>query len=138
LADLADLIGDELQRMRLSTFLSYGGFFMARIVGGEDLHVHTPREGIIKNPGRLLYLVHGTAHQRVGFHQNRELAELAQQTGANATFWVVEGAGHVKSVFHSPGEYEQRMSDFSARRLAGRCLGQLPPEIVYLRRRIGT
>ena len=110
--DLGELIDDELQSMRLPTFLSYGGFFMARIVGGEDLRVHTPREGIIKDAGRPLYLVHGTADQKVDYHHNRELAALAQQTGANATFWVVDGAGHVESVFHSPAEYEQRMSAF--------------------------
>jgi dipeptidyl aminopeptidase/acylaminoacyl peptidase len=110
--DLSELIDDELQRMRLPTFLSYGGYFMARIVGGEDLRAHSPREGIVKDAGRPLYLVHGTADQRVDFHQNRELAALAQQSGANAIFWVVDGAGHVESVFHSPTEYEQRVSSF--------------------------
>ena len=84
-------------------------------MGGEDLRVHTPREGLIKDVGRPLYLVHGTADQKVGFHHNRELAALAQQSGANATFWVVEGAGHVESVFHSPAEYEQRISAFFPR-----------------------
>jgi fermentation-respiration switch protein FrsA (DUF1100 family) len=116
--DLSELIDDELQSMRLPTFLSYGGYFMARIVGGEDLRVHSPREGIIKDAGRALLLVHGTADQKVGFHQNRELAALAQPSGANATFWVVEGAGHVELVFHSPGEYEQRMSAFFRAALA--------------------
>jgi dipeptidyl aminopeptidase/acylaminoacyl peptidase len=111
-ADLGELIDDELQRMHFPTFLSYSGFFIARVVGGEDLRAHTPREGIINDAGRPLYLVHGTADQRVDFHHNRELAALAQQTGANATFWTVDGAGHVESVFHSPAEYERRVSGF--------------------------
>ena len=110
--DVNELIDDNLSQMNLPTFLSYGGLLMARAVGGEDLTVHTPRVGILKDAGRPLYLVHGTADQKVFFHQNQELAALAQQTHANATFWVVDGAGHVESVFHSTADYEQRLTTF--------------------------
>jgi dipeptidyl aminopeptidase/acylaminoacyl peptidase len=110
--DVDELIGDNLAEMGYPTFLSYGGILMARLVAHEDLNAHSPREGIVKDAGRPLYLVHGTADQKVGFHENRELAALAQQTHANATFWVVDGAGHVESVFHSTADYEQRMTAF--------------------------
>jgi pimeloyl-ACP methyl ester carboxylesterase len=40
-ADLGELIDDELQRMHFPTLLSYSGFFIARVVGGEDLRAHS-------------------------------------------------------------------------------------------------
>ena len=53
-----ELIDDNLTEMHFPTFLSYGGILMARLVAHDDLHAHSPREGIIKDAGRPLYLVH--------------------------------------------------------------------------------
>jgi dipeptidyl aminopeptidase/acylaminoacyl peptidase len=110
--DARELAEDELAHQHWPIFISFGGVLMGRLVGGVDLVGRTPSQAITRDAGRPIYLVHGTDDQHVDIHQNRELAALAQRTGANVTVWVVEGAGHIESEFKQPEEYERRMVGF--------------------------
>lgn len=111
-ADAKELTEDELSGQGWPAFLSFGGLLAARATGGVDLMAHTPREGIVRDAGRPLYLVHGTTDARVPVRQHYELEALAKQSGANVTNWVVEGAGHVESEFRAHADYEQRLTTF--------------------------
>lgn len=111
-SDLPQIIAEELARNNYPTLLAPGGIFMARLVAGDNLTAFSPQDAIRNANGRPLYLVHGTADERVGVHHTQRLAELAAQTGANATVWMPEGVKHVEAEFVFPEEYEQRLVTF--------------------------
>jgi len=73
-----------------------------------------PLEGIRADSGRPLFFVQGTADKKVDPHHHRELMALAEQTRANASEWIVDGAGHVESAVTAPAEYERRLTSFFA------------------------
>lgn len=111
-ASLPEIMNAELTRNNYPTLLTAPAVIMARVTTGEDLLAHAPTEAIYNDNGRPLYIVHGTGDTRISVNQTRELATLAQQTGANLTTWIPEGVGHVGSVFVFPLEYQQRLVEF--------------------------
>jgi len=111
-ADLPQIMNAELLRNNYPTILTPGAILMARMISGDDLLAHSPKEAIYTDNGRPLYIVHGTGDTRISVNQTRELASLAQQTGANVTTWIPEGVGHVDTVFVYPDEYEKRLVGF--------------------------
>lgn len=110
--DVTDLLADELGRRNLPRVLAPGAILVGRLVTGDNLLLHSPQEGILLDKSRPIYLVQGTADQRVDVHHHYEYVALARQTGANVTDWVVEGAGHIESMFVAPADYEQRLVGF--------------------------
>ena len=118
-SDLPQIIDEELARNHYPLFLAPGGIFMARIIAGDNLIAFSPRDAIMNDAGRPIYIVHGTGDTRIGVHHTRQLAELAQQTGANVEVWIPDDIGHVEAVFALPDEYEQRLVAFFRESLEG-------------------
>ena len=112
-ADLRQVINERMALQGYPTFLAPGGLLMARLVDGEDLLAHNPREAITRDAGRPIFIVHGTADQSINIHHAYDLAALASQTGANVTTWFPEGEGHVPAaLLEMTPEYEQRLATF--------------------------
>ncbi|HET9905120.1 MAG TPA: alpha/beta fold hydrolase [Anaerolineales bacterium] len=118
-SDLPQIIDEELARNHYPLFLAPGGIFMARIIAGDNLISFSPRDAILHDAGRPIYIVHGTGDTRIGVHHTRQLAELAQQTDANVEVWIPDDIGHVEAVFALPDEYEQRLVAFFRESLDG-------------------
>ena len=110
--DVTELLTDELGRNHLPPLLAPGAILAGRFITGDDLLSHNPQEGIRQDNGRPIYMVHGMLDNRIDIRHHYEYEALVQQTGANATSWVVDGAGHVESEFVAPADYEQRLVDF--------------------------
>ena len=112
-ADLRQVIDERVAAHNLPTFLTPGGLLMARLVGGDDLLAHSPKDAITRDAGRPIFIVHGTADQSINIHHSYDLVALAGQTGANVSTWFPEGTGHVPdALLNLTSEYEQRMVAF--------------------------
>jgi dipeptidyl aminopeptidase/acylaminoacyl peptidase len=109
---IEELLGDNLVLKGYPRWLAPGALWMGRLAWGENLYAHAPGEALLKDAGRPLYIVHGTADQRIAPHHAQEYADLARASGANATLWLVDGAGHQQSSFLVPDEYERRLTAF--------------------------
>jgi dipeptidyl aminopeptidase/acylaminoacyl peptidase len=107
-----ELLRDNLAPRGLPGWLAPGAIRMGRLAWGDDLYAHRPSEAFLQDRARPLYVVHGTADQRIALYHDEEYRALAQATGANATFWLVAGAGHQQSSFLVPDEYERRLVAF--------------------------
>ena len=118
-SDLPQVIDEELTRNNYPLFLVPGGIFMAKVIAGDNLTAFSPKDAIINDAGRPIYIVHGTNDTRINVHHTRQLAELASQVGANVTVWMPEGIGHVEALFSVPNEYEQRLVTFFNESLQG-------------------
>ncbi len=111
-ADLKETIDEELARNHYPTILADGSILMARLLTGENLLAHSPKEAIVNDAGRPIFIVHGTGDQRINVHHTQQLTQLAKETGANVTVWMPAGVAHVAAEFDMPAEYEQRLVEF--------------------------
>jgi len=112
-ADLQQVIDERVGNMGIPTFLVPGGLLMARLVDGVDLLGHSPKEAIVHDAGRPIFIVHGTADLSINIHHSYDLAALAAQTGANVSTWYPAGRGHVPdALLGQTAEYEQRLVAF--------------------------
>lgn len=118
-ADLQQIISEELTRTGFPSFLAPAGILSARIFGGVNLLEHSPKNAVIKDVGRPIYIIHGTADKRINIHHSRDLQALASKEGANLAIWYVEGADHVQSMFKDPAGYEQHLVTFFKNALGG-------------------
>jgi dipeptidyl aminopeptidase/acylaminoacyl peptidase len=115
-----DVLRELREQIRLKGwpgFLARGSFRLGRLLFGDDLLSRNPREAFAAHAGRPMAIVHSTADRRVPVAHHKAYADLAEKTGARASFWLVEGAGHVQSEFMHPEEYERRLVDFFGRSL---------------------
>jgi dipeptidyl aminopeptidase/acylaminoacyl peptidase len=115
-----DLLRELREQIRLKGwpgFLARGSLRLGRLLFGDDLLSRNPREAFEAHAGRPMTIVHSTADRRVSVAHHRAYADLAERTGARASFWLVEAAGHVQSEFMCPEEYERRLVDFFGRSL---------------------
>lgn len=110
--DLRQIIGEELDRYNLPHFLMPGGLWMARLISGDDLLAHNPSDAVRLAGDRPIYIVHGTADQRINVEHSRQLGALAEETGANVTVWIVEGVDHVMAAATNSAEYQERLVAF--------------------------
>ncbi len=117
-SDLPQIIDEELERNDYPTILAPGALVVARIVAGDNLVAFSPQDAITNDAGRPIFIVHGTADERINVRHTRQLEALAGQTGANVTVWMPEGVGHVLAEFALPEEYEQRLVEFFSEALA--------------------
>jgi dipeptidyl aminopeptidase/acylaminoacyl peptidase len=112
-ADLYQEINERVAILNTPTFLVPGGLLMARLIDGEDLLAHSPKEAILRDAGRPIFIVHGTADQWISIHHSYDLVALAGQTGANVSTWFPEGRRHVPdALLNLTAEYEQRVTAF--------------------------
>jgi hypothetical protein len=106
------LLRDNLALRGFPGSLAPGAIRMGGIVWGDDLYAHHPSEAFWQDAGRPLYLVHGTADKRIAPYHAQAYEALAEASGANVTHWLVPGAGHQRSSFFVPDEYERRLATF--------------------------
>lgn len=111
-SNLPQIISEELARSNYPTWLMPGGLIMARLVSGDDLVAHSPEDAIRRNNGRPLFIVHGTADQRISVRHTQQLQALAAQTNANLTTWMPEGIDHVNAAYDLTAEYQARLLAF--------------------------
>ncbi len=116
-SDLRQVMIEELERNQYPAFLADGGFFMAKVIAGDDLLAHSPQEAILNDAGRPIFIVHGTGDQRINVHHTQQLAALAKEQGANLTIWMPAGIRHVAAEFDLTQEYERQLVAFFSKAL---------------------
>jgi dipeptidyl aminopeptidase/acylaminoacyl peptidase len=115
--DIQRELREQLRLKGWPGFLARGSLWLGRLLFGDDLLSRNPREAFENHAGRPMAFVHSTADKRIPVAHHEAYAELAKRTGARASFWLVEGAGHVQSEFMFPEEYERRLTEFFIRSL---------------------
>ncbi len=118
-ADLQQIISEEMARTGLPTFFGPAGILSARIFAGVNLLEHSPKDAVIKDAGRPMFLIHDTGDPRINVHHSRDLQTLAQKTGANLEAWYVGFGAHAQTVFYDPAGYETHLVSFFKDALAG-------------------
>lgn len=111
-SNLPQIIDEELIREGYPTFLRPGGLLMAKLIAGDDLVAYNPSDALTNAGSRPVYIIHGTADTRVGFHHTEQLREQGLALGVNLTVWVVEGIDHNHAAGAFPEEYETRLVSF--------------------------
>lgn len=110
--NLPQIIREELVRENYPQFLFRSGVWAAWLISGDRLLAFNPSEALTSANGRPIYIVHGTADDRIGVHHTRQLQAKAAQVGAPAEFWIVDGAEHVQALGYDPAGYERRLVNF--------------------------
>lgn len=109
--NLPQIIREELDREGYPQFLYTSGLIAARL-RGDNINFNNPYDALEKAGDRPLFITHGTADGRIGVHHSRQLEERAKLTGADVTFWIIDGFDHVKAVGQIPAEYEAQLIRF--------------------------
>jgi len=113
-ADLEKTVAYELkQEYGLPAFLAGSAVMMGQAIDGVDISLYSPLEAFgSARTGRPVYLVHGTADERISVDFAYDLTAAVQATDPSFTPWLVEGAKHTESLFLYPTEYETRLVTF--------------------------
>jgi uncharacterized protein len=111
-ADLRQIIREELERNNYPRFLTPSGLIMARLISGDNLVAHDPANAIRSAGERPIFILHGTADQRIGVHHSEQLAQIAAESGANATVWIIDGVEHVRAAVTHTAAYEANLIAF--------------------------
>lgn len=111
-SNLPQIIREELARNNYPQFLYSSGIVMAQVVAGDNVLAFDPEDALRHANGRPLFIIHGTADKRINVHHTERLAEVAQETGANATFWIIEGVDHVQAAADETAAYEEKLITF--------------------------
>ncbi len=109
--NLPQIIREELVREGYPQFLYSAGLIAARL-RGDDVLFSNPYDAIDNANGRPIFITHGTEDGRIGVHHTQQLAERAENNGANATIWIIDGLDHVRAAGQRIEEYEQRLVTF--------------------------
>ncbi len=110
--NLPQIIQEELARNNYPVILTPGGIWMARLVAGDNITAHNPYEALEKANDRPIFILHGTADRRIDVQHSLQLQTRAEENGANATFWIVEGVDHVRAAADMPEAYAERLITF--------------------------
>jgi dipeptidyl aminopeptidase/acylaminoacyl peptidase len=112
IANLPQVIREELTRVGYPAWLAPGGILMARLLTGTNIVARSPLSEIQRVGRRPLFVVHSAADKRVAIHHSQQLEAAAQAAGGQATFWYVDGADHMRIPALYPEEYEAQIVDF--------------------------
>jgi len=115
--DIRQLLEEQVAKKKLPRFLALGSLRLGRLIVRDDLLSRNPQEAFEHHAGRPIYMVHSTADKYMDVNHQQAYIALAKRTGANAVFWLPEGAGHVHSEFMFPEEYEHRLTEFFGKAL---------------------
>lgn len=111
--NLPQIIREELELNNYPQFLEPAGIIMAKVVAGDDLLAHNPYEAITKSNGRPVFILHGTADERINYRHTLQLQERAKEIGAdNVTVWIIDGIGHVDAASTNTAEYQEKLITF--------------------------
>ncbi len=111
-ADVDVTVQAELARHGFPSFLRFGGYILARLESGDDLLGLSPIKAVAKLDRRPIFIVHGTADERLSVRYASDLANAVRGSGGTVDPWVVDGATHTGSILLHPGEYERRLDGF--------------------------
>ena len=111
-AQLDMIIAEELGRNGYPEWLARGAIFMAKLLSGDDLMSMPPLEAVSAANGRPMFVIHGTADERVGVHHSQMMIDRAEKEGVNMTSWIIEGLEHVEAPLSHSEEYEDRIMEF--------------------------
>lgn len=117
IANLPQVIREELHRVGYPTWLAPGGILMARLLTGTNIVARSPLIAIQQVGQRPLFVVHSATDKRVAIHHSQALEAAAKAVGVNASFWYVDGADHMRIPAVYPEEFETRIVDFFHRTL---------------------
>lgn len=112
IANLPQVIREELHRVGYPSWLAPGGILMARLLTGQNIVARSPLTEIQHIGQRPVYVAHSATDQRVAIHHSQQLEAAANAVGANVTFWYVDGADHMRMPAVYPEEYEARIVGF--------------------------
>lgn len=111
-ADINDIIEDELERSNVPRFMAAPATFVGQIISGDDFKAKSPLEAVIKLNGRPIFLVHGTADERIDVKYATDLTSAINANGGDVEPWIVEGAQHIESMWEEPALYEENVVNF--------------------------
>ena len=111
-ADIQDIIQDELSRSGFPRFMAVPSIFIGRIISGDDLTAKSPLEAVQKLDGRPIFIVHGTADERIDVKYANDLASAVNANGGTVEPWLVEGAAHIENIWVDTEAYEENLVNF--------------------------
>jgi dipeptidyl aminopeptidase/acylaminoacyl peptidase len=114
---LDKILQSELDRIGLPRFFASGALTMGRVISGDNLMEFEPLEEVTELDGRPIFIVHGTADERVALETAIDLADVVNANGGDVTPWITDGSAHIESAFDYPDEYEEKLVDFFNRSL---------------------
>jgi dipeptidyl aminopeptidase/acylaminoacyl peptidase len=117
-ANLPQIIREEMRNNRYPGFLAPVSIWMGKVVSGENIVERDPVQALLSAGKRPVWVVHSTADTRIGVHHSRQLQAAAEQAGIDATFWYVDGVGHVRTPGVMPEEFRARLGGFFRQHLA--------------------
>ena len=79
---------------------------------GVELTSPSPRDEVARFGSRPLAIVHGQDDGSVPVEQAGQLIVADEAAGGHPTVWLVPDAGHARSMFAHPAEYESRLIAF--------------------------
>lgn len=112
IANLPQVMREELARVGYPAWLAPGGVTMARLLTGKNIVERSPLTEIQQLGQRPVFVVHSADDKRVAIHHSQQLETAAQAARANASFWYVTGADHVRIPALYPAEFEEKLVNF--------------------------
>lgn len=112
IANLPQVIREELARVGYPVWLAPGGILMARLLTGQNIVERSPLTEIQRIGQRPIFVVHSSGDKRVAIHHSQQLETAANAVGANVAFWYVDRADHVRTPAVYPEEFEARIVGF--------------------------
>ena len=83
----------------------------------SEILEHSPLVAMSVVGKRPVLIIHSSDDQTVSIDHSYQLEVAAEEAGANAEFWYIEGADHVQAPGVYPDEYARRITEFFARNL---------------------
>lgn len=118
IANLPQVIREELVRVGYPSWLAPGGLLAARLVTGQNIVARSPLTEIQRVGDRPIFLTHSAADKRVAIHHSYQLEAAAKAVSANLAVWYVDGADHLRAPALYPAEFEEKLVDFFRSALA--------------------
>ena len=112
IANLPQVIREELTRTGYPAWLAPGGLIAARLVTGTNIVGRNPLTEIQRIGKRPLFLTHSADDKRVAIHHSYQLEAAAKEAGDNVTVWYVTGADHLRAPALYPEEFEAKLVGF--------------------------
>lgn len=119
IANLPQVVREELVRVGYPAWLAPGGLLAARLVTGQDIVGRSPLQEIQRIGQRPVFVVHSADDKRVAIHHSQEL-QAAAAVDANVTFWYITGADHIRAPAVYPEEFEAKLVGFFQEHLVKR------------------
>jgi dipeptidyl aminopeptidase/acylaminoacyl peptidase len=112
IANLPQVIREELTRVGYPSWLAPGGLLMAQILTGKNIVARSPITEIQRVGTRPVLVIHSANDTRVAIHHSRQLEAVAKAARADVTFWYVDGADHMRIPAVYPLEFEEKIVGF--------------------------